>query len=47
MLGTFLVVSGFEIFLAMQRMEVQSLGGELRSHILQNNLACVPQLLSL
>ena len=43
---TSLVAQCWRICLAMQSMKVWSLVGELRSHMLQSNQACVPQLLS-
>ena len=45
--GTSLVVQWLRICLAMQGTRVQSLVGELRSHILQNKEAPASQLLSL
>ena len=44
--GTSLMVQWLRICLAMQRTWVQSLVGELRSHMPQSNSACVLQLLS-
>ena len=43
-LGTFLVVQWLRIHFPMQGMRVQSLVGELRSHMLQGNKAHAPQL---
>jgi len=42
--GTSLVVQWLRIHLPMQETQVQSLVGELRSHILRGNQAWVPQL---
>ena len=43
--GTSLVVQGLRIHLLVQEIQVRSLVRELRSHVLQDNEACVPQLL--
>ena len=43
-LGTSMEVQWLRICLPMQGTRLESLVGELRSHMPQGNLACVPQL---
>ena len=45
-IGTSLMVQWLRIHLAMKGMQIQSLVGELRSHLPQSNEAHTPQLLS-